>query len=76
MRTISVDLRERILGAYDQEEGTLALNCSVQAIHVVLARMGLTYKKRRSAPASRTGRTSPGHARSGSEGRAAWIRRG
>jgi transposase len=143
MRTISVDLRERILGAYDQEEGTraevarrfrvslgmvkkllqqrrrtgdiaprhhlagrkpriaaahqgrlrallarqpdltlkelraaLALNCSVQAIHVVLAKMGLTYKKRRSAPASRTGRTSPGHARSGSEGRAAWIRRG
>ena len=38
----------------------LALDCSLQAIHYVLAAMGLTYKKRRSAPASKTGRTSRG----------------
>src|SRR5271154_2487005 len=119
MRTLSLDLRERILSSYDNTEGTRAeiahrfrvslgmvkkllqqrrrtgeiaprhhyagrkpmivaahqrqlrallakksdltlkelrtameLECSLQAIHVVLARMGLTYKKRHSAPAS------------------------
>jgi transposase len=31
------------------------LQCSLQAINVVLAKMGLTYKKRRSAPANRIG---------------------
>jgi len=35
----------------------LGLNCSVQALHVVLGKMGLTYKKRRCAPANKTGRT-------------------
>ena len=35
----------------------LELSCSLPAIHYVLADMGLTYKKRRSAPASRTVRT-------------------
>src|SRR5262245_64648275 len=118
MRTISLDLRERILAAYDYDEGTrtevahrfrvslglvkkllqqrrrtgdiaprhrfsgrkptivtshrshlrallskkndltlkelrsaTGLNCSLQAINVVLAKLGLTYKKRHSAPA-------------------------
>jgi transposase len=37
----------------------LGLPCSFQAIHVVLGKMGLTYKKRRSGPASRTAPTSP-----------------
>src|SRR4030095_4386522 len=126
MRTLSLDLRERILGSYDSGEGTrdqiahrfrvslgmvkkllqqrrrtgdiaprhhlagrkpkivaahrsemrarlgkkpdlslrelreaMALDCSLQAIHVVLAKMGLTYKKRRFAPASKTGPTLP-----------------
>ena len=121
MRTLSLDLRQRILDCYDQEAGTrdeiarrfrvslgmvkkllqqrrrtgdiaprhrfagrkpmivaahrgqirallarkndltlgelrsaLGLRCSVQALHVVLGKMGLTYKKRHSAPASRT----------------------
>lgn len=31
------------------------LKCSLQAIHVVLGKMGLTYKKRHSKPASKTG---------------------
>src|SRR5438094_6954793 len=131
-RTISLDLRERILAAYDAEEGTrediarrfrvslgmvkkligqrrhtgeiaprhhragrkpmivaehqrqmrsllgkkpdltlkelrtaMTLECSLQAIHVVLAKMGLTYKKRLSVPLSKTARTSPGRAKSG-----------
>jgi len=50
------------------------LKCSVQAIHVVLGKMGLTYKKRHSAPANRTVRTSPGHADSGVSNRRASIR--
>src|ERR1700733_4055657 len=136
MRTISVDLRERILASYDNKEGTrleiahrfrvslgmvkkllqqrrrtgdisprhhfagrkpmiiavhqgrmrvllakrndLTLNelrvatglqCSLQAIHVVLAKMGLTYKKRHSAPASKIGPTFAGRAESGAGNR-------
>jgi transposase len=124
VRTLSLDLRERILTSYDQEEGTreqiasryqvslgmvkkllqqrrhtgdirprhrysgrkpiivsghrqqmrkllskkpdltlkelrsaMELNCSLPAIHYVLEKMGLTYKKRHSAPASKTGQT-------------------
>jgi transposase len=120
MRTLSLDLRERILASYDHGEGTrdkigaryrvslgmvkkllqqrrrtgqigprhhfsgrkpmildvhrrqlrallerkpdltlgelrqaVALRCSLPALHYALAKMGLTYKKRRSAPASR-----------------------
>lgn len=142
MRTLSLDLRERILASYDNHEGTRAeiahrfrvslgmvkkllqqrrrtgniaprhhfagrkpmivaahqnqlrallskkndltlrelreatgLKCSLQAINVVLARMGLTYKKRLSVPVSRTGPTSSGRASSGSGARAASIRR-
>ena len=41
------------------------LDCTLPAIHYVLQDMGLTYKKRRSGPVSRTGRTSPGHGLSG-----------
>lgn len=138
MRTLSLDLRQRILDAYDKEEGTRAeiaqrfrvslgmvkkllqqrrhtgdiaarhhhsgrkpmivathrsqmrcllakkndltlkelrqamgLACSLQAIHVVLAGMGLTYKKRHSEPVNKTGRTSPGRGDSGASSRAA-----
>ena len=134
MRTTSLDLRERILASYDNDEGTreaiarrfrvslglvkkllqqrrhtgdiaprhrysgrkptivaahrsqfhsllakkndltlkelrqaTGLKCSLQAINVVLGKLGLTYKKRRSAPANRIGPTSPG--RGGSGGR-------
>jgi transposase len=122
MRTISMDLRERITTAYDKKEGTRAeiaqrfrvslglvkkllqqrrrtgdiaprhqhsgrkpmilaihrqqlrnllarkndltlqemravtgLRCSLQAINAVLGQMGLTYKKRHSGPANKTG---------------------
>jgi transposase len=136
MRTTSLDLRERILASYDNQEGTrveiadrfrvslglvkkllqqrrhtpdiaprhrfsgrkpmivathrsqlrtllarkndltlkemraaAGLKCSLQAINVVLGKMGLTYKKRRSAPASRTVPTSPGRGGSGASSR-------
>jgi transposase len=142
MRTLSLDLRERILASYDNDEGTrpevahrfrvslgmvkkllqqrrrtgdiaarhhyagrkpmivdthrrqlrallvkksdltlkelraaMELKCSLQAIHVVLAKMGLTYKKRHSAPASRTVPTWRGPARHGGDGRSASTRR-
>lgn len=141
MRTTSLDLRERILAAYDNEEGSRAeiahrfrvslgmvkkllqqrrrtgdiaprhrysgrkpmivashrtqlrallgrkndltlkelrmaagLRCSLQALNVVLGKMGLTYKKRHSAPASKTVLTSPGHVGSGASGRRASTR--
>lgn len=143
MRTISLDLRERILAAYDNGEGTrpeiahrfrvslgmvkkllqqrrrtgditprhrfcgrkpmiqgehqarmqallakrsdltlkelraaTGLQCSLQAINVVLGKLGLTYKKRRSAPASKTVPTSPGRAASGANGRRGSTRPG
>ena|ERR1700685_1407411 len=143
MRTLSLDLRERILAAYDNEEGTrpeiahrfrvslglvkkllqqrrrtgdiaprhrfcgrkpmivaahrsqmrsllakkndltlnelreaLGLKCSFQAIHVVLGKLGLTYKKRHSAPANKTAPTSRGPVVSGGSGRRASTRPG
>jgi len=54
----------------------LGVDCTVQAIHYVLAGMGLTYKKRRSVPASKAGRTSPGRGGPGGGGRAASNRAG
>ena len=143
MRMISLDLRERILASYDNEEGTrgeiahrfrvslgmvkkllqqrrhtgdlapryrfcgrppmigaghqrqmrtllarkndltlrelreaTGLNCSLQAINVVLGKLELTYKKRHSAPASKTARTSSGRAGSGANGRRVSTRPG
>lgn len=136
MKTLSLDLRERILASYDHEEGTreeiavryrvslgmvkkllqqrrhtgqigarhqysgrkplivaahhrqmqtllekkpdltlqelraaTGLACSLPAIHYALAKMGMTYKKRHSGPANKTGRTSPKPAARGSGGR-------
>jgi len=132
MRTISLDLRERILASYDQKEGTReeiahrfrvslgmvkkllqrrrqggdigpryhrcglkpgkvaaqgqafrqllsrkpdmtleelrrarALDCTLPAIHYVLEKMGLTYKKRLSGPANKTGPILSGRAGTG-----------
>lgn len=49
----------------------VALDCTLPAIHYVLKRMGLTYKKRLSMPASRSARMSPKRGRSGAVGKAA-----
>src|SRR5208282_128368 len=141
MRTLSLDLRERILASYDNEEGSrqeiadryrvslgmvkkllqqrrrtgqigprhhfsgrkpmildvhhrqlralldhkpdltlrelrqaVALPCSLPAIHYALAKMGLTYKKRRSAPASKIAGISRGRAVRGGAAKRASIR--
>ena len=49
-----------------QLRAATGLDCSLVAIHYVLIQLGLTYKKRRCAPASRTARTSSGRAGRGS----------
>ena len=136
MKTLSLDLRERILTSYDREEGTreavaaryrvslgmvkkllqqrrrigqigaqhhrsgrkpmivashhrqlrglldgkpdltlkelraaTGLACSLPAIHYALAKLGLTYKKRRSAPANKTAPTSRGRGGRGGDGK-------
>ena len=141
MRTISLDLRERILATYDYDAGTredvarrfrvslglvkkllqqrrhtgdiaprhrfsgrkpmivashrshlrallarkndltlqelraaTGLKCSLQAINVVLGKLGLTYKKRHSAPANRTVPTLRGRVGAGANNRAVGIR--
>ena len=52
------------------------LDCTLPAIHYVLVQLGLTYKKRRSAPANKTDPTSGRRERSGGDSRPASIRRG
>lgn len=49
----------------------LGLDCTLSALHYVLVKMGLSYKKRRSAPASKTGQISAGRAAAGSDDRRA-----
>ncbi len=142
-KTLSLDLRERILAAYDADEGTreevarrfrvslglvkkllqqrrrlgdlrpqhhrsgrkprivasqqrqlralldqrpdltlnelraaTGLDCTLPAIHHVLVRLGLTYKKRRSALRNKTAPTSGGRGGPGGGGRPASTRRG
>ena len=58
-----------------QLRSAMTLECSLQAIHVVLVKMGLTYKKRLSAPPSRTARISPRRVKSGGAAKAGLIRR-
>ena len=50
------------------------LQCTLPAIHYVLIRLGLTYKKRRSAPANKTGPTSSRRGDSGNASRDVGIR--
>jgi transposase len=52
------------------------LACTLPAIHYVLVKLGLTYKKRHSAPANQTGPTSGGRGKPGGGSRPASIRRG
>jgi transposase len=49
--------------------GATGLRCSLQAINVVLGQMGLTYKKRHSAPASKTAPTLRGPVGAGAKNR-------
>ncbi|HEY1173700.1 MAG TPA: IS630 transposase-related protein [Verrucomicrobiae bacterium] len=52
------------------------LDCTIQAIHYALAAMGLTYKKRRSAPVNKTVRISAEPAATGAANSRRGIRRG
>ena len=52
------------------------LDCTLPAIHYLLIRLGLTYKKRRSGPANRTAPTSGGRGGAGSGNRSAGIQPG
>jgi transposase len=54
----------------------LELSCTIGAIHWVLARLGLTYKKRRSMRPNKTGRTSRRRGASGGGVKADWTRPG
>jgi transposase len=49
----------------------VGLKCTLPAIHYVLVDMGLTYKKRHSAPASRSGPTSSRRGAAGSAAKGA-----
>jgi transposase len=50
------------------------LKCSLQAINVVLGKMGLTYKKRHSVPANKIVQTSRGRGASGGSGKGVLTR--
>jgi hypothetical protein len=50
------------------------VRCTLQAIHYLLERMGLTYKKRLSGPVNRTARTSGKPAAAGSANKRPSIR--
>lgn len=54
----------------------LGLACTLPAIHQVLAKLGLTYKKRRSMRPSKTVPTSPEPVAAGGKARAGSTRRG
>lgn len=54
----------------------LSLDCTLPALHYVLADMGLTYKKRRSGPPSRIAKTSAKRAEAGNASKAASNRGG
>lgn len=54
----------------------LNLSCTVAAVHWVVGRLGLTYKKRRSMRPNKTGRTLPKRGDAGGETKASSIPRG
>jgi transposase len=73
MRTLLAKKNDLTLRELRQATG---LKCSVQAIHVALAKLGLTCKKRPSAPAKQSAPIWSGRVKPGSGGRKASIRRG
>jgi transposase len=56
--------------------GALALSCTLPAIHYALVELGLTSKKRRSAPVSKIAPTSPKRGAPGNASKRASIRAG
>lgn len=72
MRRLLADKPDLTLPELRQATG---LRCTLPAIHYALKKMDLTYKKRHSAPASRTARTSPGRAGAGGGAKQGGTRR-
>jgi transposase len=60
----------------EELHAALGLQCTLPAIHYTLERMGLSYKKRRSVPASRTALMSPKPVGNGSGAKKASTRPG
>ena len=75
-REMKALLRDKPDLTLEELRDKLGLDCTVQAVHYALLGMGLTYKKRRSAPTSRPAPMSPGPGESGGAGRAASPRNG
>ena len=69
-------LREKPDLTLKELRAAVELDCTLPAIHYALVALGLTYKKRRSRPLSKSGRTSPKRAGPGGGARADLIRRG
>jgi len=66
-------VRERPDATLEELAAGTGAGCTAQAVHYALRRMGISYKKKRSTPASATGRTSCASARGGRGGRDAGI---
>jgi transposase len=72
LRVLKIDLK-RLRELVDQQPDAtipelherLGIQCSESAVGMALSRLGLTFKKRRSMPVSRTGRMLPSSAHSG-----------
>jgi len=69
-------LKEKPDRTLQELQQALGVDCTPQAIHYVLESMGLSYKKRRSGPANKTGRTSAGSGASGGGGKVGSSPRG
>jgi len=81
-RVVKID-RARLAALVDEQPDAtakelrerLGVSCSESAVYLALARLGLSFKKRRSAPRSRTGPMLRIDVPRGGPIKAAWIRR-
>ena len=74
-REMRLLLQEQADLTLEEIRARLGLGCTIQAIHYVLADMGLTYKKRRSGPRSNPAPMSRGHAGPGASSKGDSTRR-
>jgi transposase len=68
-RQLRALLKEKPDRTLQELQLALGVDCTLQAIHYVLGDMGLSYKKRRSGPANKTGRTSASNGAAGGGGK-------
>lgn len=74
-RQLRAALAKKADATLQELRATLGVECTIQAIHYVLVDMGLTYKKRRSAPVSKAAQTSSARGGPGVGNKAASTRR-